>query len=276
LITIKSKIPTIYHRFLPDFFDLEVPEETIATCDNCVMARDYKQKKINNQEYYISDTKCCTYHPYIPNFLVGGLLSSNLPRLQEGKRRMIKKIGNGKGIYPMRIQPSFEYQFHYEKFSGFGFGKSKELLCPFFNQGFCSVWDFRESMCALWFCKSVGGESGTIFWNGLNNLLKQIQGELARYCLRELEMERKMPEVDFKKITSKKHFEKSYYDEYVLYWKNWQGKEIEFYKQCFEIINLTPDQELMHLLSQIFSEKLPELNKLRQKFLNQVLGSAKS
>jgi len=136
LIKIKSKIPQLYHRFLPDFFDLEVPEETIATCSDCIMAKDFKKKKKRGKEYFIPDTKCCTYHPYIPNFLVGGLLSSNLSEHQEGKRRMIKKIENGKGIYPLRIQPSFEYQFHYESFRPLAFGKSLDLLCPFFDQWF--------------------------------------------------------------------------------------------------------------------------------------------
>jgi len=240
------------------------------------MAKDFKKNKKMGKEYYIPDTKCCTYHPYIPNFLVGGLLSSNLSEHQEGKRRMIKKIENGKGIYPMRIQPSFEYQFHYESFRPLVFGKSLDLLCPFFDQGYCSVWDFRESMCALWFCKSVGGEQGQTFWKELNILMKQIQGKLANYCLRELEMERKMPKRDFKNIKHKKQLEMTDGEEYPLYWKDWQGKEIEFYKQCFELINRTSDQEMMHLLSHIFSEKLPEMNKLRQNFLNQVLESAKS
>ena len=83
---IKNKIPPLYHSFFPDFIEKEIPQERIATCDNCTLQMFPERRNIN--------TKCCVYYAELPNYLLGGLLSDKRESLAEGRmfaRKLIKE-----------------------------------------------------------------------------------------------------------------------------------------------------------------------------------------
>ena len=61
-------------------------EEKKATCDVCAMARPKNRTKV----HYQPDLKCCTFHPFLPNFLVGAILQD--PSLKAGAEVLRDKI----------------------------------------------------------------------------------------------------------------------------------------------------------------------------------------
>ena len=78
---LKSIIPIVYQQFLtPQLLNLNAVE-TKATCASCLRSKDKRFSYL-----YKENLKCCTFHPYLPNYAVGALLSD----------------ANGKGPAPPR------------------------------------------------------------------------------------------------------------------------------------------------------------------------------
>jgi Fe-S-cluster containining protein len=181
---IKKELPDFYTKFLPDFFDLEIPVETFSTCSNCAMACHDENKRKPEKKYFSDDVKCCTYFPKLPNYLVGAILSNTNPELDEGRKRIREIIRNKIGVSPAGIYPSKKYEQLYLNKKN-GFGNSQTLLCPYFNaeQKNCTIWKFREAACTTFFCKQVGGFSGKAFWTSLCNYLIHLQTTLVNHVL---------------------------------------------------------------------------------------------
>ena len=69
-------IPDLYHPFLPAIFQREIPPEPFADCFNCPMIAE-KEELIGSDlaKPFSPATKCCTFTPRIPNYVVGAILS---------------------------------------------------------------------------------------------------------------------------------------------------------------------------------------------------------
>ena len=89
---LRDKIPPIYHPLFPELLDLEFPEEKIATCVTCNLCRSDKSPYVN--------TKCCTYHPHLANYLIGGVFMDGEANLVLGKERIRNQIKNRAGVTP--------------------------------------------------------------------------------------------------------------------------------------------------------------------------------
>ncbi len=111
----------------------------------------------------------------------------------------------------------------------------------------CSLWKFREAVCSTFFCKHIAGEDSMNFWESLKRYLVYIEDTLTKYVVFKMDL-------DAEKILSYSDQDKnikftSYEDldelpptpkKYKNIWGDWVGKEIEFYKQAFQIVsNLT-------------------------------------
>src|SRR6218665_3697133 len=87
-----DSLPLLYRDLLPEFFQKGVPVETKATCDACAMCPSSAAGTVESVDgvsrLFRPDTKCCTYYPRLPNFLVGALLSDERPELAEGRRAL--------------------------------------------------------------------------------------------------------------------------------------------------------------------------------------------
>lgn len=105
--------------------------------------------------------KCCTYRPFIANFLAG-------------------QIGDRLGEFDLSdwdlticgISPSLEYRSRFKGKSGWGFGTDATLLCTFYNKksGGCNVWENRPGVCRTFFCKSSYYEDGAMYWKSAEEL----------------------------------------------------------------------------------------------------------
>ena len=157
MIKLKSKIPSVYHKFFPAFIENNLPEEKLATCASCTICQSASSP--------YRDTKCCTYYPYLANYLVGGILQDNSPTMTEGKKRVRALIQRKEGVTPYGILPPKWYRAIDKKFVSGQDGpvdieKVRLSKCPYLDGGNCTIWNYRENKCSTHFCISVGGSRG--------------------------------------------------------------------------------------------------------------------
>ncbi|HEY3175874.1 MAG TPA: hypothetical protein VGK94_08980 [Candidatus Polarisedimenticolia bacterium] len=189
-----------------------VPRETTATCDRCVMCEPRSTGRGVADLSFDSRVKCCTYHPELPNFLVGRILSDPDPELARGREAVESKLRAEVGVGPLGIHPPPEYLELFHQ-SADGFGRKIELRCPYYvvESGRCGIWRHRTGVCSTWFCKHDRGAVGARFWAALGSLLLEVERRVAHWCAAEL-VAGMPPPADP--------------------WGPWRGRAAEFYREC--------------------------------------------
>jgi hypothetical protein len=235
-----DSVPAFYHSFLPQVFQLKIPPEPFSDCFKCPMiagSRDELSQDLSKP--FAPDTKCCTFTPRLPNYMAGAILSDYDPAMEEGKKRITEKIRSGEGIFPNGVYPTRKYNELYLEKSRMEFGRNNELLCPYFVEGKynCTIWKYREAICALWFCKHLAGRRGTEFWNAVIDYIKFMQQSLINISAYRCGLQPVDPygEGGYPEYIVPKSAE----DADKLYsgiWKEWKGHEAEYYRRCYEII----------------------------------------
>jgi hypothetical protein len=244
--TIRDTLPEAHRRLLPVVFDNpEIPERR-ATCANCAMcaAPGAAAEAIS----FKPNLKCCTYHPTMPNFLIGAVLSD--PAMAEGQRRVRERIQSRIGITPQWLSPPRKHRVLLDAARSTSFGRSKVLLCPYFvdeGGGLCSIWKHREAVCSTFFCKHESGAAGHAFWTAQKQLLAHYEVVLSRYAALTVFPDAKEPEFPRIKLTLE-DLEDRAPSEYADYWGEWAGREEEFYRKTFEVISALTESELVKLL----------------------------
>jgi hypothetical protein len=237
---IRDFVPETYHAILPDFFDQPLAEERHATCGSCAMCPQ-EPELLSAGEYFNPSTKCCTYHPFLPNYAVGGLLADESPDGAEGRRRILNKISARIGVTPAGILPPAKQRLLYRHGKA-GFGKANALACPYLDQdkGACTVWKQREAVCATWFCKHDRGEDGAKFWNQLRDYLIGAEFALCAHALLALDWDADHITTAFPQIID---LDAAGLDDappppaaYAALWRDWQGREPELYVRSYEIV----------------------------------------
>ena len=234
-------LPATYRAILPDLFDRPAAEERHATCQSCAMCPP-AVPDLPLDAYFSPSTKCCTYHPDLPNYAVGGLLLDTSAQGAEGRRRIQEKIARRIAVTPFGIHPP-PYAKLMQRHAKAAFGRAEHLVCPYLDreQGACTVWAHREAECTTWFCKYNNGEDGRLFWTQLRDYLYQVQRLLVAYVLRDIgfsadailagapvstEMDARdaddLPPSDAK---------------YAAIWGDWQGREEELYTAAHRIVS---------------------------------------
>lgn len=231
---IKDYFPDIYKDLLPNFFNNEIGNEKLSDCNDCIKLENSncKYASPDRENFFSPKTKCCTYHPKLSNYLVGGLLKAG----GDGAKRIKNKIENRvkvspKGIYPPKLR---EYIFNnMDKASTFG--KIDELLCPYYDDGACTVWSHREATCSTFFCNPNYSIKGSIFWDSVKLYMQNIQRALEIHCLLELgysieSSDKKLYNYD---LDPNQLMPDQKYNEI---WAHWSNREEDFYIQCNEIV----------------------------------------
>src|SRR5437667_11568645 len=129
--TVREQLPEIYRPLLPDFFDAQGVVETKATCDRCVMIPPAGAQSTGGVDYFNPVTKCCTYQPKLPNYLVGGILGDETPEMAEGRRRVAAKVATKIGVTPRWLAPPKKYTVLLAETRATCFGRSATMRCPF-------------------------------------------------------------------------------------------------------------------------------------------------
>lgn len=160
---------------IPEIEQLSWVPEKKATCDRCPMAAAEDPPP---PDKFLPDVRCCTYHPDLPNFLVGRILG----RGDVGSDKMRARLRASRaGVTGAGVGDSWLGQIRYEADGRAGFGRDRSLTCPYWVDGplSCSVWRDRGAVCRTWFCRHEDGFVGRDAWLALRDALDAAEHDLA-------------------------------------------------------------------------------------------------
>ena len=234
-------MPALYGPLLPPFFSERAPRETAATCLRCPMLPEPESPVEPASLFFDVRTKCCTYSPKIPNYLVGGLLSDTSPSLAEGRRRVRARIRARVGVTRWGIAPGRRFDLLYAAGARQAFGRSTHLLCPYHESasGRCTIRPWSESTCQTWFCKHVAGKDGQAFWRALQRYVATAEAALAAHVLNRTGLPPDDPpaERSAQALGADDLDEHPLSDaEYRRLWGRFAGKEEVFYRRAHELV----------------------------------------
>jgi Fe-S-cluster containining protein len=199
--------------------------------------------------FYNPETKCCTYIPTLPNYLVGRILGDDDSSFASGRKTVEERLRAGLAVTPLGLGMPPTFTFLYAQTAGRAFGLSKSLRCPHYlseEGGRCGIWKHRASVCATWYCKHVRGAVGAKFWASLNQLLAGVEQSLSHWCVYELEIEIEALRLLFppRSVFKNDHqLDDRALDGtvdprmYELLWGKWLGREEEFYREATRLVN---------------------------------------
>jgi len=199
--------------------------------------------------FFNPETKCCSYVPQLPNYLVGRILSDDDPVFAAGRATVEARLRAGVAVTPLGLEQPPTFQLPYNTSSSTLFGQSRSLLCPHYiadEGGRCGVWKQRASVCATWHCKYVRGSVGYAFWSTLLQLLSAIEKNLSQWCVLELALDTEALARLFPRPNSTNRsasINPRSLDglpdpsESRMLWGNWFGREAEFYRECARLVN---------------------------------------
>jgi hypothetical protein len=183
-----STLPPLYAGWIAGLLDGPLPHESEATCERCAMWPP-TGAPADADLYFHPDTKCCTYVPEIPNFLVGRILDDPDPALAPGRASVERRLDARVGVTPLGLARPPAQVLLYQHGAPAGFGRAVSLRCPHYRAeagGACGIWRHRNGVCSTWFCKHVRGASGQRLWHALEQLLAIVERNLCRWCVLQI------------------------------------------------------------------------------------------
>ena len=260
-IRIQDHLPFFYEKFLPkNFFIKKMQTEKTADCSNCIMCKP-KLEQHYDEKYFHSDTKCCTFYPKLPNYLVGAILADNSESMLLGKNKILNAVNDGLGVSPLGLLRPEKYTLIYQNVfdeNPLLFGKVSSLVCPYLDNGNCTVWKYRNGICTTWFCYSDNGVDGIAFWDSLKKYLNTVENKLIKYTL--LYQGFSTSEVDtlfntnealkrnIKLIKEEINEEPLNNIEYKELWGNYNKKEVEYYINCYNLVRKLNEKEFDQIM----------------------------
>ena len=238
-----SALPPLYAAWMEQLLAGPIPQETGATCSDCVMLANESSPSTGSTHFFHPRVKCCTYLPELPNFLVGRILAETDPPWAAGRATVEARLRAGVAVTPLGLGRFAPYDLLY-RHSVPAFGQSQRLRCPHYLEdegGRCGIWRHRAGVCATWFCKYVRGAVGLRFWQALRQLLAAVETSLARWCVLELDVGSAALERLFPAAPEAGHHPVLHGDqldhvvnpaEYRALWGTWAGREEAFFEAC--------------------------------------------
>jgi len=229
-------LPTLFEHWMHEVLGADVPEETEATCESCVMCDGGDDASALSIRFDPA-TKCCTYTPSIPNFLVGRILASEGDRVaQHGRRTLLERLKDP-DTNPLSVDCPRDRRILYVHRAGDEFGRSPQLRCPHYIDGACGVWQNRTANCATWYCKHTRGAGGQRAWSGMRRLLQEVEHQLSLWCAMQLGFRASAlwPLVTPEPTESSTPVPGAplrWPPDWCGGWGDWQGQEADFYLQC--------------------------------------------
>ncbi len=245
---LKEILPEFYSHLLDKKLLESDATEKKATCDNCLRSRDKRF-----QYLYKPHLKCCTFHPFVPNFAVGGILHRRLP----GSAVIEKKISERQFALPLGVFPTLKYQYEFINREFEDFGNREDLLCPYFSHKDqnCGIWEFRGVVCTTYYCTSDRGKAGQARWAKLNNYLSYIEMALAEECLVQLDFSPRdiSDQLNFLNRTEWTSEETTQemlsVTEMKPFWNGYTDYE-EFYAKCFNLVQNISKKEFKEIMGE--------------------------
>ena len=240
-------LPLLSDRWVSALLPSPLPEERKATCDACVMLPHPGEAP--DRDAVTFTVKCCTYQPWMHNFLAGGVLLDAHADALRGRGVIERLIKARDGVSALGVRTA-EWRLKVGREKPDTFGRSRALLCPHYQEeaGACGVWRHREATCSTWFCKHERGAVGLRFWDALRLLLECLEQALARHCALELELGAEALEA-LSSSTRGPDFAELFGPPTDAVWRQrwgrWAGREREFFQRCAAVAAaVSPEQVL--------------------------------
>ncbi len=243
-------LPPLYADWIEQLLKGPIPDETEATCLDCAMCPTKNVIRTDSDHLFNDKTKCCTYFPKLPNFLVGKILLDQDPVFTPGRVRFLGQFFIFTVVTPLGVLPPPAENARYGAFQQ-DFGKNVDLRCPYYldqEGGLCGIWKHRNAKCSTWFCKHVRGQTGLHFWRALKDLLQRIEEKLTVWCIHELAV----GDADFRQLfplveSDLETFQKQQAFYYAISrrsddrlqrqtWGEWFGAERSFFEECARLM----------------------------------------
>lgn len=240
---LKHALPEIYSQLFPrDLLSLDLIE-TKATCDACAMDPAKEKGKKKNPVTYQPDLKCCTYEPYLPNFLVGAMLES-ASTSPSARAELLGKIKERRYSLPIGMTASVKFQVEFNQREPEDFGNRRDWLCPYYNRDLnnCGIWKNRGAVCSTFFCKSSYGTKGMKFWTQLSDYLTYVEMALMEEVLVHLDFSpRQISDclAYLNRFDADPKETKSHVMDQALAKKLWNGyfdEQEEFFRKCYKMV----------------------------------------
>lgn len=244
------------------FFSAKFREFSIvelkATCQQCIQA----------PHKYKEDLKCCTFWPFIPNYIVGAILSESKERYGYAQRVIKELIKNKDCCLPIGIVAPSWYQVAFKRNKPKVFGKNKKFLCPYYQKesNNCSIWQYRGSVCTSFYCESSYGKKGIEFWHSLENYLSYLEMSLAEEVLAygdysPREMSNQLDFVNFQGVSPQKGVLSK--EAYKKIWKHNTSKEEEFYIKAYFFIKELPKEQIKDIIGEFGKNLFVSLEEIK-------------
>lgn len=240
-------LPPLYARWASEFLSGPIPAETEATCSTCAMLPDEGSEThpATVAPFFNPDTKCCTYLPVLPNFLVGRMLADDSSEFARGRVTLEARLDARLAVSPFGIGRSATFDLLYVTSGTSWFGRARSMRCPHYIEesgGQCGVWRHRAAVCATWFCKHARGAVGQRFWQTLHRLLSAVERELSLWCALELgvgsnAIERFLNERKQAPAPGPGDLDGVAGVEARQAFGDWSGRERDFFKECARLVD---------------------------------------
>jgi Fe-S-cluster containining protein len=229
--------------------------ETKATCDDCLCSKPSR----GNLPYYRSDLKCCTFHPFLPNYAVGALLED--PKTDTTIKAILRnKIQQREYTLPLGIFAPIPYQVKFNHRHEGDFGNQAEFLCPYFNHQNknCGIWQHRGSVCTSYYCISDRGKKGLKTWELIGDYLHVCEMVLSQDALVSMGLspdiiEGQLEYVNCTSATPEELASSSMSPALFLeYWQHWVDQDTieNFYISCSRYIGQLSPHQIQSLVSE--------------------------
>lgn len=164
----------------PAWVKVVIPEpETTDESFNCGRCFMIRPKGLTRDlGPFDAELKCCTFHPFLPNFTVGALsLEVDEGRLSpESFNQFLNESRlTVIGAFSLKAATSICET-----------GKKPSDRCPFLANGRCSIHAFRPSTCSSYVCRSKNGEAGIRSWRIFEERLAKFEWSMAHEAAYEI------------------------------------------------------------------------------------------
>lgn len=225
-------VSRLYLKLLsPEVLKLPI-QETKATCESCIQVPRYE-----------NHLKCCTFHPFLPNYLVGKILLDEKRSPSFITNILKHKISNRVFALPLGVTAPISYQVEFNQYKDEKFGKNPDWLCPYYdlNKQNCGIWRNRGSVCTSFYCESSKGKKGKLFWEKSLDYLSYVEMALAEEALVNLDFSPLQISEQVEFLNRKSATEKELMNDFLdlkldkKIWNHYEDKEA-FYIQCYELV----------------------------------------
>lgn len=263
---LKDSISPIYLHFLPKaILNLPIAESKVD-CQSCYRA----SSKYKGPWPYKDTLKCCTFHPFLPNYLVGGILKDN--NFKELQKIIKIKIQAGTHALPIGLLAPLDYQIHFKNKKPQEFGQQEKFLCPYYDKknNQCGIWPYRGVVCTTFFCQSSYGRRGKQLWKKINDYFSYVEAALLEEVLiqrgfspRDISAQYEF--LNYNSQESQLHLksQKELQQWIGQFWRTYEDPT-EFYIKSYEIIENLKPKLFKEIIGQMGLEIQEQLQKQAQ------------